>query len=159
MPLDQGIFLDKTKAPQRDLSQEIADAEIVGISVKIGDRALALTNAIDYFNNSAKVRGFARQVETPGSDAWMRYDHPEHVRDCAKTKLSGKKRTYFDTAIDTLAAADSMRNAGYNESEIDVARRGVVRDLNEKFGATSNAKKRKLALNKVTKSSKIIVWD
>lgn len=127
-----------------------------GASVRLTDRAIAISNVIDAINIENRYDGAAKAAATPYSSFNMRNGSGRlsGMRHNAELAVASERRN-----IETLVATDALRRAGFSE-DWQVAVRSAVRQEIEKDAQPGKAphrrreKRRKKARRSADNSTK-----
>ena len=131
--LDHAEKLVDTSTPyinQHGALEGLIDGPL-GASVSLGERALALVDIMDYYNQANKTRG----ANLSSGDLERRYGargaHEITTNMTAKTNVMSRAAR---RAFDTLTAESQMVEAGFDADDMLLARRQLERTITSQYG-------------------------
>lgn len=102
-----------------------------GVSLSLGDRAVALADIMNYYNQANKTRG---AKASPGVMSRRYGDRGSYE---VVTNMSAKTNDFSRAAkraFDTLAAESQMVEAGFDADDMLLARQQLERGMTSKYG-------------------------
>jgi len=131
-----------------------AELPTVPIAVDLGERAVALSNIMEYLNKANQVRGSRMQLEKGGGTMKKQYgEHAKMVQQGAE-KSRDELRAGFYRGIETLIAADALRANGMHEADVEVEHTSLQASINRRFGVgKAYAKDRQKAVDRAKKAA------
>ena len=124
-----------------------------GASVSLGERALALVDIMNYYNQANKTRG---AIASPGA---LRQRYGDRGSYEVSTNMKAKSNDLgrvAKRAFETLTAEDEMLEAGFHKEDINYGKQVLVSRMAGKFGPGKvYAGERKKVVNKAKKAAKL----